>query len=125
MKIDGKATDKLNISVIAVAVVVAAAVIGKNDGLPALLRYLTFIFAIVADGMFLSLAFVKPRRFARTVVATLAMLTANCLVAVSVFPRLGLLVAFWIPGGIGFLIGRLLNSSGPPSSRNGRGDSSP
>jgi len=97
--------------VLAVATIAAVTLIAMESGPGAAMRYVVCLGCIIGNGFFLYLLVAKPRSIAMFL-STVLMLVLNVAGAL-LLDRIGLLVGFWIPGGVGLALAFATRASGP------------
>ena len=96
--------------VVLVLSVAALLWVGYTDGLSSLGRYALYLAAIVGNGAFLQW-FLRPamaRPGGISWLVCLSTLALNMAVAFSVYPKLPLVLAFWLPALMGYAAGRFV-----------------
>lgn len=69
------------------------------------LRYATYLLCLVANGLFINTIGSKVSS-RKKVLLSLLMIVANAFAVYFTFPKVLLVAAFWLPGLLGFAVGR-------------------
>jgi len=104
--------------VLAVATIAAVALVAMESGPGAAMRYVVCVGCIIGNGCFLYQLVAKPRSLAM-LLSTVLMLALN-VAGAFLLDRIGLLVGFWIPGGVGLALAFAARVSGSGGSGQGR-----